>query len=216
VWAAEQASALPSPVAKAAFYARLGGVTAGAAIQGGALRALNAARLVKRSTLLRETYKFFRGLPVDPIIAQMGIVFEEKIAARIYPEMRDLVHDHLAAGRLVAIVSTGPQLLLAHSRRYLGEDVDVLGVTLRSSNGHFTGDVDGPLYGIEKRALVHAYAKERGVDLGESYAYSDDYSDLAFLEAVGHPVAVNPRPRLRREARRRGWLILEPKPPRAR
>ena len=43
------------------------------------------------------------------------------------------------------------------------------------------------------------------LDLDASTAYSDSYSDVPFLEAVGHPVAVNPDRRLRRIARLRGW-----------
>ncbi len=35
-------------------------------------------------------------------------------------------------------------------------------------------------------------AEQDGIDLSESYAYSDSESDLPMLRAVGHPVAVNP------------------------
>ena len=41
----------------------------------------------------------------------------------------------------------------------------------------------------------------------ESVAYADSTSDLAMLEAVGFPVAVNPETKLASLARRRGWLI---------
>lgn len=212
-WTAQGASELRSPVARAAFYARLGALTGGAVAQGAAMSALTAARLMKRSTLLRETYKFFKGLPQDPVIERMGLVFEERIASRIYPEMRAIVHQHREAGHRVAIVSTGPTLLIAHARRYLGEDVDVLGVDLLVEDGKFTGAVSGPLWGVEKRVLVEAYAKEYGLSLRESWAYSDHHSDLAFLEAVGHPVAVNPTRRLRRIAHERGWVVMEPRKP---
>ena len=37
---------------------------------------------------------------------------------------------------------------------------------------------------------------ERGVDLADSWAYSDCIFDMPLLSAVGHPVAVNPDPRL--------------------
>src|SRR5205823_5714907 len=39
--------------------------------------------------------------------------------------------------------------------------------------------------------------------------YSDSHTDLPFLEAVGHPVAVNPDRALRRVAASRGWPVLE-------
>ena len=44
------------------------------------------------------------------------------------------------------------------------------------------------------------YATTRGVDLAESYAYSDSVTDVPMLSVVGHPVAVNPDKDLAREA----------------
>src|SRR5438874_271815 len=52
-------------------------------------------------------------------------------------------------------------------------------------------------------------AEREGIDLSGSYAYSDSMTDLPMLEAVGHPVAVNPDRELRREAERRGWQIRD-------
>ena len=52
-------------------------------------------------------------------------------------------------------------------------------------------------------------AAREGLDLAGSYAYSDSITDLPMLEAVGHPVAVNPDRELRREADRRGWQIRD-------
>ena len=46
-----------------------------------------------------------------------------------------------------------------------------------------------------------------GLSLAESVAYADSSSDLAMLEAVGFPVAVNPEARLAAIARRRGWHV---------
>ena len=47
------------------------------------------------------------------------------------------------------------------------------------------------------------------VGLAACTAYSDSHTDLPFLEAVGHPVAVNPDRELRRIAADRGWPVLE-------
>ena len=51
------------------------------------------------------------------------------------------------------------------------------------------------------------YAADHGLSLAESVAYADSASDLAMLEAVGFPVAVNPEARLAAIARRRGWHV---------
>ena len=51
-------------------------------------------------------------------------------------------------------------------------------------------------------------AEREGIDLAESYAYSDSESDLPMLRAVGHPVVVNPDAELERVARAEGWRIM--------
>ena len=59
-----------------------------------------------------------------------------------------------------------------------------------------------------KADAVLELAVREGLDLAASTAYSDSYSDVPFLEAVGHPVAANPDRRLRRIAAERGWPVV--------
>ena len=47
-----------------------------------------------------------------------------------------------------------------------------------------------------------------GYELDRCYGYSDSASDLPMLEAVGHPVAVNPDGALERIAHQRGWPVV--------
>ena len=65
-----------------------------------------------------------------------------------------------------------------------------------------------PCYGEYKATALRELAAANGIDLAQSTAYSDSHTDLAFLEAVGHPVAVNPDSKLRAIAERRGWPVL--------
>ena len=55
-----------------------------------------------------------------------------------------------------------------------------------------------------RREALREFAAERGIDLEQSWAYTDAASDLPMLEAVGHPVAVNPDAGLAEVARARG------------
>ena len=48
-----------------------------------------------------------------------------------------------------------------------------------------------------------------GIDLDESWAYTDSYSDHPMLAVVGHPTAVNPDLRLRSVARSYDWPVLD-------
>ncbi|MCA1819966.1 MAG: HAD hydrolase family protein, partial [Halobacteriales archaeon] len=89
----------------------------------------------------------------------------------------------------------------------------LIGCRLREREGRLTGRVVGPLFGVDKANILDAYARALGVPSQECWAYSDHWSDKHMLEAVGHPVAVNPRPRLARLARKSGWTILRALPP---
>ena len=53
------------------------------------------------------------------------------------------------------------------------------------------------------------WAEEHGVDLAESYAYSDSVYDTPLLAAVGHPFVVNPDPRMALMAAARRWPTLD-------
>jgi phosphoserine phosphatase len=75
-------------------------------------------------------------------------------------------------------------------------------------DGKYTGEIDFYAYGPHKAEAVLALAAAQGYDLGASYAYSDSITDLPMLEAVGHPVVVNPDRALRKEAITRQWPIL--------
>ena len=46
-----------------------------------------------------------------------------------------------------------------------------------------------------------------GFSLGDATFYSDSYTDMPLLLAVGEPIVVNPDARLRREAARRKWRV---------
>ena len=51
----------------------------------------------------------------------------------------------------------------------------------------------------------HSQGEEVGIDLANSYAYTDSVTDMPMLEAVGNPVPVNPDKDLRRVALEKGW-----------
>ena len=56
---------------------------------------------------------------------------------------------------------------------------------------------------------MRAYAKDHAIDLAESWAYTDSFSDYPMLAVVGHPTACNPDFRLRSLARSYDWPVLD-------
>ena len=130
------------------------------------------------------------------------------VLPRLYPKMLETAYEHQDAGRPVFIVtaaSQGTAEMLAHVLFFDG----AAGSKLEERDGVYTGRFDGPFcYGEGKPVRMRELADERGIDLSESWAYSDSASDLPMLRAVGHPVAVNPDTVLTRVARDEGWVVM--------
>jgi HAD superfamily hydrolase (TIGR01490 family) len=130
------------------------------------------------------------------------------ILPRVYPQMLEVAWRHQDAGRRVYIVTAASQEiaeLLAHVLVFDG------GIGARSEvrDGVYTGRPEGPFtYRDGKAQAIREVAEREGIDLGDSWAYSDSESDLPMLRVVGHPVAVNPDAELGRVARSEGWEIM--------
>jgi hypothetical protein len=85
----------------------------------------------------------------------------------------------------------------------------VIATRARIVDGRYTGELEFYSYGESKAEEIRSLAERIGIDLEGSYAYTDSITDLPMLQAVGHPVAVNPDRDLRREAETRGWDIRD-------
>jgi HAD superfamily hydrolase (TIGR01490 family) len=144
--------------------------------------------------------------------AQVEQIVREALAGLIDPyiylEALDLMELHRARGRLVFIVSSSPEEVVRPLAERLG-DVEVIATRAKLEDDRYTGELEFYCYGESKAAMIREVAEARGIDLAGSYAYSDSITDLPMLEAVGHPVAVNPDRELRREAERRHWHIRD-------
>ena len=126
----------------------------------------------------------------------------------IYAEAADLIAEHKAAGRVVAIVSASPEEIVAPLGEFLRVDRVLATRALVDDEGHYTGLVDFYCAGPYKPVAMAALAHELDIDLSASYAYSDSATDLPMMEAVGHPFAVNPDRVLARIAKERDWEVL--------
>jgi HAD superfamily hydrolase (TIGR01490 family) len=131
------------------------------------------------------------------------------VLPRIYPQMLDEVHAHQDAGRATFIVSAAGHGVVEPLAAVLGMDGGIGTRYEVDPTGAFTGRFDGPfVYGPGKVEAMRTFAGEHGIDLATSYAYSDSLSDLPMLEAVGHPVVVNPDPALAEIAKRENWQTM--------
>jgi HAD superfamily hydrolase (TIGR01490 family) len=132
---------------------------------------------------------------------------EEVIEPIIYAEALELIESHRSSGRSVVIVSASPAEIVEPLADYLEADHAIASRALVDDDGRYTGQLELYAYGRHKAEAMSHLAAAQGFDLSRSYAYSDSATDLPMLEAVGHPVAVNPDRELQRAARERDWEV---------
>ncbi len=136
-------------------------------------------------------------------------IFDEAMAARIWPGTRALAQLHLDQGQRVWLVTAAPIEIAAIIARRLGL-TGALGTVAEHIDGVYTGRLVGSmLHGPAKAEAVVALAEQEGLDLARCSAYSDSANDLPMLSLVGHAFAINPDARLRAHARRHGWRVYD-------
>lgn len=139
----------------------------------------------------------------------VGIAWEDYVKAKMWPETVRIAQEHVAAGREVWIITAAPIQMGQYIAKELGL-TGALGTILEVKDGLLTGEFEGrPLHGEGKAVAIEQMAKDRGISLKRSYAYSDSHNDLYMLTRVGHPVAVNPDKTLERYAKAAHWTILD-------
>jgi HAD superfamily hydrolase (TIGR01490 family) len=162
----------------------------------------------RTAEVLRVARELIAGVPVRTV-ERMNPEVMAAILPRVYPQMLEEVYSHQDAGRATFIVSAAGNGVVEPLAGVLGMDGGIGTRYEVDDDGAFTGRFDGPfVYGRGKVEAMEAFAAEHGIDLDDSYAYSDSLSDLPMLRAVGHPVAVNPDPTLAEIAGEEGWEMM--------
>lgn len=158
-----------------------------------------------RGDFLRTFYLRYEGAPVAQLEADAWELFYEQLLLRSYPDGIARVREHRRLGHRTLLI-TGALDVVIEPLAPLFDDV--ICAKLGQKDGRYTGRMDElPPIGEARANVLEDYADAHGLKLSETVAYADSASDLALLEAVGFPVAVNPEARLASIARRRGWLI---------
>jgi putative phosphoserine phosphatase / 1-acylglycerol-3-phosphate O-acyltransferase len=136
-------------------------------------------------------------------------LFAQKIEARIYPEMRELVRAHFVRGHTVVLSSSALTIQVDPVARFLGILNTLTNKFETNHDGILTGGVVKPiLWGPGKATAVQQFAAENDIDLKDSYFYADGDEDVALMYLVGNPRPTNPKGKMAVVARRRGWPIL--------
>ena len=170
---------------------------------------------VDRDRADRMVYAQFAGLSRRRLEADAERCCEEVLLPICFPDALAEMGTHRDAGRRLVLVSGGLDLVLAPLARALGAELlaqrlvaDGDRITGRHLSYEVLGDAFAPLTQSDRKAAaLRRHAEATGIDLAASFAYGDSVNDVAMLEAVGTPVAVNPDRGLTRVAEERQWKV---------
>jgi HAD superfamily hydrolase (TIGR01490 family) len=164
-----------------------------------------AAERRDRGEFLRKFYRLYEGASAAGVRALADSVLADLMLRRMAPGAIRRIRAHRAHGHRVVLMTAALDFCFGALAPLADE---LVCAKLAEIDGIFTGDLaQPPLVGEARASWLNDYARATGADLSSSYAYADSLTDLPMLEAVGHPVAVNPEVPLHRLARSRRWPV---------
>lgn len=132
----------------------------------------------------------------------------EVIQAMWLPGAVKLLQQHRARGHYLLVITSTNRFVVEPICAKLGVD-GLLATELVVENHRYTGEVDGePTFKEGKVRRLNAWLDQNHQTLEGSYCYSDSINDLALLEAVDNPVAVDPDEALAEVAQQRKWPVI--------
>ncbi|MBP2451202.1 putative phosphoserine phosphatase/1-acylglycerol-3-phosphate O-acyltransferase [Mycolicibacterium lutetiense] len=160
--------------------------------------------------LIGKGARMLRGNSLSDLDELGERLFVQHVQGRMYPEMRAMVHAHMARGHTVVLSSSALTVQVEPVARFLGIDNVLCNKFETDEDGLITGEVMRPvIWGPGKARAVQNFSAANGVDLTKSYFYADGDEDVALMYLVGNPRPTNPAGKLAAVAAKRGWPILK-------
>lgn len=133
---------------------------------------------------------------------------DECIRPIITQASRDKIAEHAKAGDILLIITATNKFITGPISEELGIE-NILATDPEMVDGRYTGKVSGtPCFREGKVERLSEWLKQNGLNLADSYFYSDSHNDLPLMEQVSTPVAVDPDDTLRQHAEIKGWQII--------
>jgi len=136
-------------------------------------------------------------------------LFVERVAARLYSHMHEIVQAHQERGHTVVLSSSALSIQALPVARFLGISNVQCNHFELDEHGRLTGGIVKPIvWGATKAAAVQQFCADNDVALQRSYFYADGDEDAASMSLVGCPRPVNPRSGLAAAAAVHGWPVM--------
>jgi HAD superfamily hydrolase (TIGR01490 family) len=168
---------------------------------------LYLARIVRYEPLMTVLVKCLKGVDAKKHLKDVHDYFDPLLKNKsIYPDMEKLIKWHKSKGHKVFMITQSLDFLADMFKKKLWID-DTYSTKVEIVDGKFTGKAN-VCASYRKDYYIKLLVKKYNIDLSESYAYSDSAKDVPMLRDVGHPVAINPSPRLKQIAEKKKWVML--------
>jgi len=133
---------------------------------------------------------------------------QEVVRPMIGERAKTLVEQHRSQGHVLLVITATNSFITRPIVQSFGID-NLLATEPKIVNGRFTTDIDGiPCFKEGKVERLRQWLRENNLSLAGSWFYTDSVNDLALLEKVEHPVAVDADEHLTSLARDKGWKII--------
>lgn len=157
---------------------------------------------------LRFALSPLAGKPATLIEAWHRDFMADKIRPILLPAADQLVADHREQGHELLIITATNRFITEPIAHLLGID-NLIACEGEIVDGVYTGEPAGiPSFQSGKVTRLQQWLEGRDESLEGAYFYSDSHNDLALLELVDNPVAVDPDDTLRAAALARGWPVI--------
>ncbi len=188
----------------------LGRISPRQALQAAAWLARYHLGLADAEVMVELAISQIAGTQADALVRRTRDFYELVVRDAVRPGALEALQRHRAAGEACVMLTSSSAYLAELVAPALGIDSVLANRFEVDAAGRHTGRSDGRVcFGAGKLVHAQAEADRQGVALRDCAFYTDSFSDLSVLDAVGRPVAVNPDPRLKRIAARRGWPVVD-------
>jgi HAD superfamily hydrolase (TIGR01490 family) len=165
-------------------------------------------KLFPTKTVIKRISLWLKGIPEITIQTMAEDIFKTKLENSIYKGVLNEIEIHRKNNAGLIILSSSITAFCEIFKEKLYFD-HAFSTNMQSKNGILTGQTSGEFcHGEEKLKRLKDFCFQNNCNLEEAYFYSDSIDDLPTLEAIGHPICVNPDKRLTYKAKINQWPIL--------
>jgi HAD superfamily hydrolase (TIGR01490 family) len=171
------------------------------------LALLYRLKIIDPLTVIEKLYSWLTRSSVEAVETLCAEIVEKDLIPAIRPEIINEIKMHREQGADLVILSSAIASICFRLAKHL-EMHSVICTELEIVNQQYTGQTTGRFcFRDEKLDRMNRYLNAHHYTGEDSYYYGDSIDDVKVLQAVGHPVCVNPDKRLKKTARVNHWII---------